>query len=192
MIALKQGRENKMDAANSKSNIPDNGDTSEEYSEDEEIKLNKKQEWNVECILDTTDEMDAYFEENRFWKKSTLSSTKSGSKTYYYCNINGRVLPKKCPAQLCVLKKENKTNFIVQRANDHNHVADKPSKKMNLDVLNKIKEYHEQGLRQGMISHKLRDDDNILSAPTKHQVCYLIDHFLHFGSQCIWCSEKPC
>lgn len=167
-----------MADANLNSDISEqNGDDSEssvENSEGEEVPVKKKtQTWNFECVLKTTDEMDAYFYENGYWKRSFINNTKDYSKTYYYCHINGRVLVNKCPAQLCVLKKSSTTNFIIHRANEHNHVENKPSKQVSPDIVDKIKEFHEQGFTQRLISDKLRQDKNILSAPTKQQVCKL-------------------
>lgn len=148
----------------------DNSESSVEYDIDEDIPVKKQQTWELKCILNTTDEIETYFNENRHWKNSTRSNIKSGSKSYYYCNINGRVLVNKCPAQLCVIKESTTTNFILQRANEHNHAENEPSKKVSHEVQSKIKDFYQQGFTQRLISHKLRHDNNIPSAPTKHQV----------------------
>lgn len=137
--------------------------------DDEDYQTNSKM-WNTERIIDTAEELERYFSENRFWAKAVASSNKDDKKQYYYCNVNGRNLPNKCPAELCVLQKRSKTNHILLRTKEHNHAGNQ-SKKITTEVRKIIKDYLEQGFKQRLISDKLRANKNIIPRPTENQVC---------------------
>lgn len=142
-----------------------------ESDDEQDVPATNTKDWQIDRELDTADEMKAYFQENKQWKKKTYTQNQSGTKEYYYCNVNGRSLPNKCPAQLCILKKKTTTNCLLMRPREHNHDENRESKRVAMEVREKIKEYLQQGLTHRLISHKLRTDENIIKAPTKNQVC---------------------
>lgn len=125
--------------------------------------------WVSDQVIATTEDMTAFFTENQFWKRQADRKLAHSIKTYYYCNINGTSI-NKCPAQLCVLKKEDKTEFNLLRSENHNHEANEMDKKVTADVRDKIKELFSKGLTQRLISHDLRTNDNIRRAPSENQV----------------------
>lgn len=106
-----------------------------------------------------------------FGKKKNLV-TINGEVKYYYCNFSG-VGEERCPAELKISMRKKYQDFLLFRLDDHNHGEDDPPPtKLDPKALEKIAEYHKLGIKPAMISHHLREDKQIKSAPTKHQVNY--------------------
>lgn len=148
---------------------PSGSDNSDVEFEGIPPKKYKQKVWNTEVTLKTDDEMQQYFGANSFWKRETESKSESVTKTYFYCNASGRVLPTRCPAELCILKREATTDYVLLRASEHVHDQNL-TQKVTAQVRNKIADLLKEGHTQRMISDHLRKDANIPSKPTKNQV----------------------
>lgn len=161
-----------------KSGISESEASSVEYNDRKTVKITRI--WKLDQTIDTIEEVSDFFQTNNFWKRLSTSKLNNSTKTYYYCNIRGRI--NKCPAQLNVLKKNSTTDYVFFKSDEHNHEELRPSKNVSVQVRNRIAELYKQGLTQRLISHALRDDANVQFAPKEIQVSEpnYIDTFAKF------------
>lgn len=73
----------------------------------------------------------------------------------------------KCPAELKISLRKRYQDFVLFRFDDHSHDENEaPPKKLDPKALEKIAEYQKLGISPRLISHNLRDNNEIQTAPT--------------------------
>lgn len=152
-----------------------------ESSEDEDgIPPRKKRVvglWTLDREFDTSEQRNQYIDAEEVWRKKRSNvHSEIGLKSYFYCNvISKKKSAAQCPARIYTLDSNTAVKFSVYR-NGMDHVHDKdgqiPSKKpepLRDDLMHKVKEYLDVNAKPRVISHKLRNDENI-EKPSVSQV----------------------
>lgn len=159
--------------------VPQYESSENESDSDDEVVAKKARgniQWEPFKDFLNEDEKNVFFADFPNWIKFRTHHVDNGINNYYYCNVNGTTLGKKCPAQLRLFQLYDSVNLLLLKEGDHNHDEDvvRPVQLLEPAAAKKIDELHKIGYTMRLISNAIRNDDEIIKKPTRNQASRIL------------------